>query len=385
MKKIFSILCILLFSISMLPSPIFAAGTLSISTPFPGISVKPGNKTEVPIHLNNNGSGSVTASLSVENLPSGWSSYFEGSGDVIHKVYVEGQDRQIVDLNIDIPATAKDGKQPITIIAQSDDGSSSSYTIELTIQNKVDNASKLVAQYPELKGPGSASFSYRVDLYNNQNEDQSYSLNAEVPSGWDVKISPSMENKQIASISVEPDKSTGLDIEITPGPGVKAGTYTIPVSASSAEETLKAELTAIITGTYDMTLTTPDGRLSFDAKSGKKKSVQLQIQNNGSSDLKNVTLSSWQPDEWTVEFDPKEIDVIPAGESKEVTAYVTPANQSIAGDYVVKLTAKTPEAQSDAEFRVAVKTSTLWGMVGVLIICILVVGLYQIFKKYGRR
>ena len=48
-------------------------------------------------------------------------------------------------------------------------------------------------------------------------------------------------------------------------------------------------------------------------------------------------------------------------------------------------TAETDEASSSAEFRVSVKTQTVWGLVAVLIILIVVGGLVYVFRKYGRR
>ena len=48
-------------------------------------------------------------------------------------------------------------------------------------------------------------------------------------------------------------------------------------------------------------------------------------------------------------------------------------------------TAQTDEASSSAEFRVSVKTQTVWGVVAVLIILCVIGGLVFVFRKYGRR
>ena len=62
-----------------------------------------------------------------------------------------------------------------------------------------------------------------------------------------------------------------------------------------------------------------------------------------------------------------------------------PDSRAIAGDYAVEMTARTNETSSKAEFRVMVKTPTVWGVVGIGIIALLAGGLYRIFKVYGRR
>jgi len=76
---------------------------------------------------------------------------------------------------------------------------------------------------------------------------------------------------------------------------------------------------------------------------------------------------------------------LPAGASQEVVAYVQPDSNAVTGDYAAVITASTPQASSNLELRVAVKTSTLWGVVAIIIIVLLACGLYFVFKKFGRR
>ena len=58
---------------------------------------------------------------------------------------------------------------------------------------------------------------------------------------------------------------------------------------------------------------------------------------------------------------------------------------AIAGDYVTRLEASTPETSAEASFRVTVKTPLLWGWVGILIIMAALGSVYSLFRKYGRR
>jgi uncharacterized membrane protein len=68
-----------------------------------------------------------------------------------------------------------------------------------------------------------------------------------------------------------------------------------------------------------------------------------------------------------------------------VTATIKADKNAIAGDYVVSMTAKTAEKSSDATLRMTVKTSVLWGWIGILIIIAVIGGVYYLFRKYGRR
>ena len=186
---------------------------------------------------------------------------------------------------------------------------------------------------------------------------------------------------------MESSTSQGLTVEVVPPQNVEAGEYDISCSAVSASETLTTDLKVVITGTYGISLSTPDGRLSFDAHANDDSSVTLNITNTGNVDLQNVSLNSSLPSGWTVTYNVEDnvIDSIPAGSTAEVIATVTPGSDAITGDYVATFTAETDEASSSAEFRVSVKTQTVWGLVAVLIILIVVGGLVYVFRKYGRR
>lgn len=363
---------------------VHAAGGLTLSTSYPGITVKPGEAVGFPLIIENSGLPSQSIELAVQSAPEGWEGSFQGLGKTVHRVFVKNRSFETVDYKLTVPVDTAEGTYQIILRAKGA-GASDSLTLELKVSSASLAESKLVSQYPELQGPGSAMFKFRMDLTNNRNKEQSYSLGAKVPAGWGIVFKPSYEDKQIASISLQPEKSQGLDIEITPPKNVKAGEYKIPVSAVSADETIVSELKIIITGTYAMKLSTPTGKLNFDAYAGKESVVTLTVTNTASADLKDVSFSSWEPSKWSITFKPEKIDLLKAGESQEVKAYVKPDSRAIAGDYAVEMTARTNETSSKAEFRVMVKTPTVWGVVGIGIIALLAGGLYRIFKVYGRR
>ncbi|MDN5344928.1 MAG: hypothetical protein PWQ18_1041, partial [Clostridia bacterium] len=192
-------------------------------------------------------------------------------------------------------------------------------------------------------------------------------------------------SKQIASLSLKPGQNQGLDVNVKPPQGVKAGTYNIPIQAASSSSKAGVVLKVNITGTYSLELTTPDGRLNADALAGRESPVTLVVKNTGSADLTGITFAANAASGWAVTFKPDKIDLLPAGGSQQVTAFIKPSSQAIAGDYVVGLTANAQEASGTAEFRVGVRTSTLWGLVGVVLVLAVIGGVAWIFRKYGRR
>jgi uncharacterized membrane protein len=111
----------------------------------------------------------------------------------------------------------------------------------------------------------------------------------------------------------------------------------------------------------------------------------MQVTNKGSSPLKNIELSSSAPANWEVTFEPAKIASLEPKASTQVTATIKADSKAIAGDYIVNMTAKTAEKSADATVRMTVKTSVLWGWIGILIIIAILGGVYYLFRTYGRR
>ena len=134
-----------------------------------------------------------------------------------------------------------------------------------------------------------------------------------------------------------------------------------------------------------MKLTMTDGKLSTKVTAGKERKVELVVENDGTADITDITLSAETPPNWQVSFEQEKIPALKAGEKTSVIATIHAADDAIAGDYVTVFNAESPAVSSEAVFRVSVKTSVVWGLFGVIIILAVIGGLYYIFKKYGRR
>ncbi|MCC8136597.1 MAG: NEW3 domain-containing protein [Clostridiales bacterium] len=372
-------------------SPAAAALTaeFEMSTSYPGMSATAGDTLSFDLDFISPDGAGHDVTLTTETLPDGWEGYFKGSSTEISIVHITGntsEDSGLVTYSLAIPDDAEDGEYEVELLATTEDGDESALTLTLNVAAEVRGESSFTSEYPEQEGATGTSFTFDATLVNNRSANQTYSLSSSAPSGWSVMIVPSDDTSTaVASIDVEAESSTGLTITVTPPETVEQGDYTIPVTATSANETLSMDLNITITGTYDISLSTSDGLLSFDAYENKASNVTLVITNNGNVDLTNVTLSSSAPTDWEVSFSESTIDTIEAGASVEVTASVTPCEDSITGDYETDITVSTDETSDTAAFRVSVKTSSTWGFVAIAIIVVLVVILGVIFKKFGRR
>ena len=367
--------------------PARADGDLELYTEYPGISVKPGDSLSIPVSIDNLTGSAADVAVSVVSLPEGWDGYLQGGSYEVSEVYAgNGEASAELTLRLTVPKELSEGTYEVAVEASAG-AASDRLSISLNAsENQAGNGS-FTSEYPLQEGASGTDFSFSTTLINNDLKTQTYSLSANAPAGWNVSFKPSGESTSVAGIDVESGASQGLTVDVTTPDQVEAGEYTVSVSAVSADETLSQDLTVKITGTYGLALSTPDGRLSFDAHANQESDVTLTVANTGNVDLENVSVNCSAPSGWTVTYELEDnmIESIPAGSTTEVIAHVKPSSDAITGDYAATFTAKTDEASDSAEFRISVKTQTIWGFVAIVIILGVAGGLSYVFKKYGRR
>jgi len=109
------------------------------------------------------------------------------------------------------------------------------------------------------------------------------------------------------------------------------------------------------------------------------------VKNTGSAVNRNVTFSSFKPENWEVTFKPEKIDALEPGALKQVEVTVKPAAQALVGDYSVGVLINGEKSDKTIEMRVTVKASTAWGWIGIGIIIFVIAGLSALFIWLGRR
>ncbi len=323
------------------------------------------------------------ARLVIQDLPDGWSADFRGGGRVVESAYVEPENDTKVDLRVNPPADVTPGTYKFSVLAKGD-SSTAQLPIELVIKEKLPPSLKFQVDLPTLKGAPNSTFHYNATLKNEGDEDLSVNLTAETVSGLqaDFKLS----GQDVTNIPVAANESKRLSIDVKVFPDMSAGQYPIKVTAQGGSVQADASLVAEVTGQPDLSVTAPDGRLSGEAYIGQTTPLKLVVQNNGSAPAQNIELNANQPSGWKVDFNPKQIPEVPAGQQIEVTANVQPSDQAIAGDYVVTVRAQPQDGPSkSADFRITVLTSTLWGMVGIGLIAVAVVVVGLAVMRFGRR
>lgn len=357
-----------------------ALNPVTLTTPYPAIEVAPGAKVSLAVSVETQDAGRVD--LSVDGTPADWTVTLRGGGFLVNGVHSNGDEATEVTLDVSVPETAPDGLQRITVQALSD-GSTASLPVDITVTPNAAGEVTLTTDFPELKGSTDASFSFTLTLRNATPDDLTFGVAASGPPGWTVDAEITSQ-AQAASAIVEAGTTTSINVTAEAPQNAAADVYPITVEASSGDMSAQAELSVEITGSYDLTLTTPDGRLSANASAGSQTDLSLVLQNDGTADVADVRLSASTPTGWTVTFEPETVTV-PAQGEVQVTARLTPSGNAIAGDYVATFNARSDLADAEADMRVTIETSLLWGVVGIGLIGLVLAGLWWTFRRYGRR
>ena len=356
-----------------------AEKNVMLYTPYTQIAVPPGESINYSVDVINNSEEVKNASIIVEGMPRGWKYEMKAGGWTVSQISVLPGEKKNFSLKVDVPFKVNKGTYHFTVTAPG--------VVELpltvTVSEQGTYQTDFTTKQPNMQGNSKSTFNFSATLKNQTADQQLYALMAEAPRGWNVTFR--VGGKQATSAQVEANATENISIDITPSATVQAGSYKIPIHATTSSTSADIELEVVITGSYDIELTTPRGLLSTDITAGDTKRIDLVVRNNGSAELKDVQLSASKPVDWEVAFEPSKIEKMTAGSTTNVTATIKASKKALPGDYVTKMTAKTPEVNTTAEFRISVRTPMIYGWLGVLIIVIVLGGVYYLFRKYGRR
>lgn len=365
-----------------------AAGGVQLVTPYPGVVVGAGKTVNLTIQVTTPTRRRVD--LAVVQAPGGWQTTFRGGGFVVSSVFGGPDDppdakAPEVTLEVKVPPDVGEGDYPLAVRGTSPQGGSDTLNMTLKVSQKAAGAVTFTTDFPTLRGKSDTTFTFKLTLNNNTPDATSFELSAQGPPGWRVDAKPQAETRA-ATVKVEGGGTASVDVEADPPDQVAAGSFPITVAASGGgDKRAEIQLTAEVTGTTQMELTTLTERLNAKGRAGKPARVVLVVRNQGTGDLRDVSLTNSAPTGWQVKFSPERVQQVGAKKTRQVTAIITPAAEAVAGDYSITVTATAEGSTSSKEIRFAVQTSPFWGLVGLLVIAGAVWGLFRVFRAYGRR
>jgi len=250
---------------------------------------------------------------------------------------------------------------------------------------------------PKIQAKEGETFSFNFDVaYKPGDEpfgieegksEKTFDITVDYPTGWIAAVASG--STEAPAINLKFNSTESLRLMAIPLITQQPGEYDFKVTFKSAVEgdTLEGsiEFTAVAPPTYEISLTTKTGRLSTELTSGKDNHYKLIVTNNSSTSVENISLSSTEPEGWQVSFDQDKIESMEAEEKIEIDVTINPPEKTIAGDYMLTFGASSENSNDSFDLRVTVETPTIWGIVGIGIIVVVIIGVAVIFARLGRR
>ncbi len=357
---------------------------LFLLTDYPAVTVRPGTASTVNLRLQNYALPPERLTLGVTGVPSGWTATLLGGGQPVAAAMPASNQSVSLQLRLDVPAGATIGTQTLTVTAKGA-GAEVSLPVNVTLAKELPAKLTVEPQLPSLRGNARSSFEYQLNVKNDSGRNLVVGFAAAGPPNFETSFSEQYGTQEINSMPVEAGQSKTVKLKVRPPSTIGAGSFPVTVKASAEDATAETKVALEIAGQPRLSLAGRDGLVSTRAEAGKETSVPILITNTGTAPADEVELTSTAPSGWKIVFEPKSVDRIPPGQNKEVQVLVTPPDKAVAGDYAPTFNVASRGETASTQFRVAVSTSTMWGIVGAGIIAIALLIMVGAVARFGRR
>jgi uncharacterized membrane protein len=370
--------------------------SFNLILPFKDLTVGQGQEATMDAEVVNRTKEPVEVSLTIEGVPAGWDVNFNSRypSFPVRSVMVQGGDQNsnkstTLEFKAKIPDSAKAGTYPIKVTAKDTKGSTQyAETINYRVTSKKIETGgiKISSQYPVLTSASGQTLKFTIDLKNETNKPLPTNVVAQAPQGWTVRFKPQFGDQQISSIQLKENGSETLSVEIDTPASAEAKEYPITIQARAGAFESAANVKVSLKGTQDLKMGSLAGTLNTSVIAGTKTPIDFVVGNAGTAPIRNLNFVTKKPsDKWTVEFRPDKIEALGPGEVRQIKMEILAPDRTIAGDYMLTLTANSPETNKSADFRVTVSTPTIWSWIGFAIVGLVVLGLAAVFFRLGRR
>jgi uncharacterized membrane protein len=372
-------------------APAIAADTpkdvkgLFLLTDYPAMSVQPGTTSTVALRLQNYGLNPERYSLSVGDVPPGWSATLLGGGQPVAAAMPATDASVSLQLRLEVPATAGSGTKTLTVKAEGQGGTSVTLPIAVTLTKELPAKLKVEAPLPALRGTPKSTFDYQLTIKNDSGRNLTASFVADAPKYFETNFTENYGSQQLTSIPIDAGQSKDVKLHVRPPSIAGAQRYPVNVTVSAEDASAKTSLSLEIVGQPQLTVSSREGLVSAKAEAGRPSTVPIVVTNTGTAPADSVELSATPPTGWKIEFNPKTIEHIDPGKDAEVQAEITPTATSLAGDYQAGIRATSRGEAASTQFRVTVATSSTWIMAGAGIIGVAVLFMVAAVARFGRR
>ena len=316
---------------------------LEVTTPYPAVAVAPGSKVSFDLTVSSTRTANV--GLALTGVPTGWTASLHGGGFVVDGVAATpGQADGDRPPRRQRPGRRR-GRRPrrSRVTARGGGAAGRAADLDPRRRRRPPATSRSTTTTPTLTGASDATFTFDADVQERHGPGRDGLGDAATgPAGWDVTAELTGQT-QAASTVVE----AGADpehqrhrrpAETTPRPASTPSRSRPRPASGRSRPTSAIE----ITGSYSMTLATPDdllsaqrlGRLADDA-------ARSMITNTGTAPITEVDADRRRRRRLGRHVRPRDArQRSRRGAPGTVTATITPSGEAVAGDYVITFNAQ---------------------------------------------
>ncbi len=136
----------------------------------------------------------------------------------------------------------------------------------------------------------------------------------------------------------------------------------------------------------DLFLTLMPGDYHRDVKPGEESLFYLEIRNNDTSPVTNISLSSTAPEGWEIKFKPETVDYVGAKSLQTVDVSITPASAAVKDQYQINIIAEANGIRKVTSTWIMVETAnSIWLWIGIVAAVLVVAGFIVVYRRFGRQ
>lgn len=325
----------------------------------------------------------LTSQISI-SAPEGWeASVSREDGKRLYDFSLDPGEYLRAVLKVSIPEHAQPGRYEVKIQASSQEFPSLQ-SFYIMVARGIFNP-KVYTETPYVEAYAGSSASFPIDVENTGSSDGIISINVtQLPVGYSWKLSDPSGNI-LSKVYLKPNEKKKLNLVIDVPPLEEPRTIPFLLEAYTAEYSSRLSLTLGILGFYSMSYETRS--FYIETTAGSESSFLIEVKNNGYSALTNVkpVLTSL-PEKFKVEYTPELVPLLKPQERAVFTLKIKTDADVNAGDYFVSFKVKSDQySLPERDIRIFIKQRIEMLVIGILIIVALLILLYMVRRRYGRR
>ena len=362
-----------------------------ISCQFPGKAWAPGETGLFQVRVTNPFGIAMRFRVTVDSAPLGWTAFVKSiGGEVVKELVLDSGEFADLIVEVYVPAEAPDGEYNI-IFQVSSSATSEDLALLVVVQKFAAGIGvDLEATPPYIDAYADSQAKFRLKVKNRGGYDQLFDLDV---SGLPPELSTRFEGpdeQEITRVHVEAGGSKEFYVVVALPKAAPLGRLDFVVSVASASVTKRAGLTLNVLGFYELTVL----NINFYTRVsvGGETSYMLNVLNSGTHETTNVrvNVAGSIPDGFTVEVKPTGIPSLkPDGPEVFPEEFFIIAKTQAdvnAGSYYLDFEVQSDQTEAlpfTLRIEVAQQMSRIF--IGGMLVVVALLGLFFIYRKFGRR